>query len=97
MLAWIPRRQRPGAGALFNIFVIGLSMDAALALPPEITGLPLRLGLMTAGVVLTAMGGTAYIGAGMGAVVFAVGIGPLIQIFLPWFLALGRDRVQARA
>ena len=27
---------------------------------------------------------------GLGTVVFAVGIGPLIQIFLPWFQALGR-------
>ena len=43
MLAWIPLRQKPGLGTLFNIFVIGLSMDAALAVLPEITGLPLRL------------------------------------------------------
>jgi uncharacterized membrane protein YczE len=27
---------------------------------------------------------------GLGTIVFAVGIGPLIQIFLPWFQALGR-------
>jgi uncharacterized membrane protein YczE/MFS family permease len=141
MLAWIPLRQKPGLGTLFNIFVIGLSMDAALAVLPEITGLPLRLAFMTAGVTLTAMGGAAYIGAGMGTgprdglmiglnqrlgwsirvsrmlievsvlvggwllggsvglgtVVFAVGIGPLIQIFLPWFQALGRGEIQARA
>ena len=128
MLTWIPLRQKPGLGTLFNIFFIGLSMDAALAVLPEITGLPLRLAFMTMGVLLTAMGGAAYIGAGMGTgprdglmiglnqrlgwsirvsrmlievsvlvggwllggsvglgtVVFAVGIGPLIQVFLPW-------------
>ncbi|WP_303703439.1 YczE/YyaS/YitT family protein [Brevundimonas naejangsanensis] len=142
MLTWIPLRQKPGIGTLFNIFVIGLSMDAALAVMPEMTTLPLRLAFMTAGVVLTAAGAAAYIGAGMGTgprdglmvglnqrlgwsirvsrmlielsvlaggwllggsvgvgtIVFAVGIGPLIQIFLPWFQALGRGEKQvARA
>lgn len=142
MLTWIPLRQKPGIGTLFNIFVIGLSMDAALAVMPEMTTLPLRLAFMTAGVVLTAVGAAAYIGAGMGTgprdglmvglnqrlgwsirvsrmlielsvlaggwllggsvgvgtIVFAVGIGPLIQIFLPWFQALGRGEKQvARA
>lgn len=141
MLMWIPLRQKPGLGTLFNIFVIGLSMDAALAVLPQMTGLPLRLACMTAGVVLTSMGGAAYIGAGMGTgprdglmiglnqrlgwsirvsrllielsvlaagwllggsvglgtVAFAVAIGPLIQIFLPWFQALGRGEAVARA
>ena len=34
---------------------------------------------------------------GLGTVVFAVGIGPLIQVFLPWFQALGRGKIPARA
>ncbi|WP_392352808.1 hypothetical protein V8F63_08130 [Brevundimonas sp. LF-1] len=46
MLTWIPLRQKPGIGTLFNIFVIGLSMDAALAVMPEMTTLPLRLAFM---------------------------------------------------
>lgn len=66
MLTWIPLRQKPGLGTLCNIFVIGLSMDAALAVMPEVTGLPLRLIFMALGVLLTGMGGAAYIGAGMG-------------------------------
>lgn len=66
MLTWIPLRQKPGLGTLCNIFVIGLSMDAALAVMPEISGLPLRLIFMALGVLLTGMGGAAYIGAGMG-------------------------------
>ncbi len=66
MLTWIPLRQKPGLGTLCNIFVIGLSMDAALAVMPEISGLPLRLAFMALGVLLTGMGGAAYIGAGMG-------------------------------
>lgn len=66
MLTWIPLRQKPGLGTLCNIFVIGLSMDAALAVMPEITGLPLRLAFMALGVLLTGMGGAAYIGASMG-------------------------------
>lgn len=68
MLLWIPLRLRPGLGTLCNIFVIGLSLDAALALLPSFAdlNLVLRLVAMGAGVVLTALGSAAYIGAGMG-------------------------------
>lgn len=129
MLMWIPLRQKPGLGTLFNIVVIGLALDASLAVLPEISALTARVGLLAGGVVLTAAGCAAYIGAGMGTgprdglmiglnqrlgwsirvsrlsievvvlssgwllggsvglgtVVFALTIGPLIQIFLPWF------------
>ncbi len=99
MLAWIPLRQKPGLGTLFNIFVIGLSMDAALAVLPEITGLPLRLAFRVSRMLIEVsvlVGGWLLGGSvGLGTVVFAVGIGPLIQVFLPWFQALGRGERRA--
>ncbi len=34
LLAWIPLRQRPGLGTVANVVVIGLAVDATLALLP---------------------------------------------------------------
>lgn len=66
MLLWIPLRQRPGIGTVCNVFVIGLTLDAALAALPEIEGLALRAACLVAGVVLNGLGCAAYIGAGLG-------------------------------
>lgn len=129
MLAWIPLRQKPGYGTLANIFVIGLTVDASLAVLPVFEGPWLRAALMVAGVVLNAIGCAAYIGAGMGpgprdglmtglhqrlgwsirvsrlsieatvlaagwllggavgvgTVLYAIAMGPLVQLFLPMF------------
>jgi uncharacterized membrane protein YczE len=129
MLAWIPLRQKPGYGTLANIVVIGLVIDASLAVLPVFEGLWLRAAMMTAGVVLNAIATAAYIGAGMGpgprdglmtglnqrlgwsirvsrlsieatvltagwllggvagvgTVLYAVAMGPLVQFFLPMF------------
>jgi len=48
LLLWIPLRQRPGFVALANIVVVGLAVDASLAVLPEITSLPLRWALLIA-------------------------------------------------
>lgn len=129
MLAWIPLRQKPGYGTIANIFIIGLVVDASLAVLPAFEGLALRAVLMAAGVVLNAVGSAAYIGAGMGpgprdglmtglherlgwsirvsrlsieatvlvagwllggvvgvgTVLYALAMGPLVQFFLPMF------------
>lgn len=139
MLLWIPLRLKPGIGTICNIFVIGLSLDACLWLLPEIDGWPLRIGALVAGLVLTAIGTAAYIGAGMGTgprdglmmglnkkfgwsirvsrmlvelvvlasgwllggvvgvgtVAFALCIGPLVQLFLPWFQRLVKPNPEA--
>ena len=131
MLMWIPLRQKPGLGTLSNIFVIGLALDASLALLPTVEGLGFRAALMVSGVLLNALASAAYIGAGMGpgprdglmtglnrrlgwsirvsrltveivvlglgwllggtiglgTIAYALAIGPLIQVFLPWFNA----------
>jgi len=127
LLAWIPLRQRPGVGTVSNVVVIGVAVDAALAVVPAPSSLPVRVGLLVAGVLLNAVATAAYIGVhlgpgprdglmtglvrrtggsvrlvrtsievavvatgwllggtlGIGTVVFAVAIGPLLQVLLP--------------
>lgn len=139
LLIWIPLRQKPGVGTICNVLVIGLAADGALWMMPPVTGLPLRIALLGAGIVLNAVAGGAYIGAGLGpgprdglttggvritgwpigwvrtaieaivlglgwmlggsvglgTVLYAIGNGPLLQIFLPMFAV--RDRQASAA
>jgi uncharacterized membrane protein YczE len=127
LLAWIPLRQRPGLGTVSNVVVIGLAVDATLAVVPAPSALPLRVGLLLAGVLLNAVATAAYIGVhlgpgprdglmtglvrrtggsvrlvrtsievavvvtgwllggvlGLGTVLYALAIGPLVQVLLP--------------
>jgi uncharacterized membrane protein YczE len=129
LLAWIPLRQKPGIGTVSNVFVIGFAVDATLALMPDVNVLGAQLSLLALSVVLNAIAGAAYIGAGLGpgprdglmtglvrrtgagvgrirtgielsvlavgfafggtvglgTVVYALTIGPLLQLFLPAF------------
>jgi uncharacterized membrane protein YczE len=66
LLAWIPLRQKPGIGTVSNVFVIGLAVDATLALMPDVDMLGAQLTLLATSVVLNAIAGAAYIGAGLG-------------------------------
>jgi uncharacterized membrane protein YczE len=66
LLAWIPLRQKPGIGTISNVFVVGLAVDATLAVLPEVDGLHAQLPLLLAGVLLNGVAGAAYIGAGLG-------------------------------
>jgi uncharacterized membrane protein YczE len=66
LLAWIPLRERPGLGTLSNVVVIGLAVDAALAVLPAPGGLPARLASGAAGVVLNGVATAAYIGVQFG-------------------------------
>jgi uncharacterized membrane protein YczE len=66
LLAWIPLRQWPGVGTVSNVFVIGLSVDAALSLVPHAGPLPVQLAMLASGVFLNGVAGAAYIGAGLG-------------------------------
>jgi uncharacterized membrane protein YczE len=127
LLAWIPLRQRPGVGTVSNVVVIGVAVDAALAVVPAPSSLVWRVALLVAGVLLNAVATAAYIGVhlgpgprdglmtglvrrtggsvrlvrtsievavvatgwllggtlGIGTVVYAVAIGPLVQVLLP--------------
>ncbi|MEO6712037.1 MAG: hypothetical protein ABIM89_01250 [Mycobacteriales bacterium] len=126
LLLWIPLRQRPGFGTISNIIVIGVALDACLAVIGEPAGMPLRAAYLVIGVGLNAVATAAYIGArlgpgprdglmtglaargysvrvvrtlvevavlaigwalggnvGIGTIVYAAGIGPLVHLLLP--------------
>jgi uncharacterized membrane protein YczE len=63
---WAPLRQKPGIGTISNILVIGWAVDASLPFVPDAPSLPLRFGLLLAGILLTGLASAAYIGAGLG-------------------------------
>jgi uncharacterized membrane protein YczE len=66
LLLWIPLRQRPGFGTLSNVIVIGVVVDVLLATVAPVHGLPARVGVMLAAVVLNGVATGLYIGAGLG-------------------------------
>ena len=66
LLAWIPLRQKPGIGTISNVFVVGIAVDATLAVLPEVDGLSVQLPLLAVAIVLNGIAGAAYIGAGLG-------------------------------
>ncbi|MFF4688631.1 YitT family protein [Streptomyces sp. NPDC001307] len=66
LLLWIPLRQRPGLGTVSNVFVIGLAMDATLALVPDAHSLAVRVPLLLAGIVLNGAATGLYIAARFG-------------------------------
>jgi uncharacterized membrane protein YczE len=66
LLLWIPLRQRPGLGTVSNVIVIGLAVDAAVALLPTPSPLPARIAFLVGGVVLNGVATGMYIGARFG-------------------------------
>jgi uncharacterized membrane protein YczE len=66
MLGWVPLRQRPGVGTISNVLVIGIAVDAALALLPRAASTPIAVAMLIAGVGLSGVACSAYIGAGLG-------------------------------
>ena len=66
LLLWIPLRQRPGLGTVSNVLVIGVVMDATLAVLPDVRSLALRIPLMLAGILLNGMATGLYIAARFG-------------------------------
>lgn len=66
LLAWVPLRQRPGLGTVSNVVVIGLAVDAALAVLPAPTATAAQLTYGAGGVLLNAVATAAYIGVRMG-------------------------------
>lgn len=66
LLLWVPLRQRPGLGTVSNVFVVGLAMDATLALVPASHGLAVRVPLLVTGIVLNGVATGLYIAARFG-------------------------------
>jgi uncharacterized membrane protein YczE len=66
LLLWIPLRQRPGIGTVSNVVVVGLAVDAGLALLPTPEPLAARIGFLAAGIALNGLATGLYIGARLG-------------------------------
>jgi uncharacterized membrane protein YczE len=66
LLAWVPLRQRPGLGTVSNVLVIGLALDASLAVLPQVSSWTARALLVVAGTGLNAAATAAYIGVRLG-------------------------------
>jgi uncharacterized membrane protein YczE len=66
LLFWLPLRQRPGLGTVSNVVLVGVSMDATLALVPTPHALAVRIPLLVAGVVLNGVATGLYISARLG-------------------------------
>jgi uncharacterized membrane protein YczE len=66
LLLWIPLRQRPGLGTLSNVIVVGVALDAFLAIVDQPHSLVARVVLLAGGVLLNGIATGCYIGAGLG-------------------------------
>jgi len=66
LLGWVPLRQRLGIGTVCNALLIGLVIDAVLAVAPEPRALVARWAFLLSGVALMGLGSGLYIGAGLG-------------------------------
>ncbi|MFE0592515.1 YitT family protein [Micromonospora echinospora] len=66
LLLWIPLRQRPGLGTVSNVLVVGLVIDASLALLPDVRPIAARGALLVAGVLLNGLATALYLGARFG-------------------------------
>lgn len=66
LLLWIPLRQWPGLGTVLNAVVIGLAIDATLAVVPDIEGLGWRVAAMLLAIVGNGVAGAMYIGSQLG-------------------------------
>ncbi|HZI98083.1 MAG TPA: hypothetical protein VFD41_11235 [Actinomycetales bacterium] len=67
LLLWIPLREKPGFGTVSNVIVIGVAVDASLAVLPTVDAMALRVLLVVLGVGLNGVATAAYIGVRMGA------------------------------
>ena len=66
LLFWIPLHQRPGIGTVCNVVLIGVVLDAALAIFPQPQTLATRWICLVVGIGLNAVATGAYVGAGLG-------------------------------
>lgn len=67
LLAWIPLRQRPGIGTIFNVFIIAATIEFVLPLLPTPTSLVLQVFEVVAGILLVGLGSGIYLVANLGA------------------------------
>ncbi|WP_165943080.1 YczE/YyaS/YitT family protein [Gordonia zhaorongruii] len=66
LLTWLPLRQRPGAGTVANVIVLGLTFDVVAPHLPDHPGWTLAVPMMLGGIVVNAFATALYIGARLG-------------------------------
>lgn len=66
LLLWIPLKQRLGVGTIANAIVIGIVLDATVAVHPTPEALWMRWAVLLAGIVLVGFGSGIYIGVRLG-------------------------------
>lgn len=66
LLGWLPLRQRPGIGTVANVLVIGLTVDAVLAVVAAPDAPAVRLAYAAASVPLMGIGSGLYLGVDLG-------------------------------
>src|SRR5919205_457801 len=66
LLIWIPLRQRPGPGTVLNAVLVGLTVNATLALSPTPHEIPWQLAFLLSGILLNGLATGLYIGAELG-------------------------------
>lgn len=66
LLIWIPLRVRLGIGTICNVIVIGVAIDATLALVTTPELLALQVTMLLAGVALIGVGSGLYLGVALG-------------------------------
>jgi len=66
LLLWIPLRERLGIGTVLNALIVGLVIDATMAVVDTPASTVGRVGLLVLGIVLFGPGSGLYIGAGLG-------------------------------
>jgi uncharacterized membrane protein YczE len=66
LLLWIPLRQRPGLGTVSNVLVVGLAMNATLAVLPVQHGAAAKAAVLAGAVLLCGVATGMYISAGFG-------------------------------
>ncbi|WP_245654484.1 YczE/YyaS/YitT family protein [Streptomyces violens] len=66
LLLWIPLRQRVGLGTVSNVIVLGLVMDATMALVPASSSFAVRIPVLAAAVALNGAATGLYISARFG-------------------------------
>ena len=65
LLLWIPIRERPGLGTVLNVLVIGLVVDATLAVVDAPEAMWQRVAFLVLGIFVFGPGSGLYIGAGL--------------------------------
>ncbi|MEV8507736.1 hypothetical protein AB0368_23350 [Actinoplanes sp. NPDC051475] len=66
LLLWIPLRQKPGFGTIANLVVIGLVVDAALAVLAPGDSMTMRVTYLVVGILLNGVATGMYLGAHFG-------------------------------